>query len=125
MARDLLEPQPANRFFPEWVRSLVRTPPRPPSSCLPPFFLSANPVAATVICPRCHAVVAWTDQEWNAAEQVCVGCSPSWTTPPAVGGVAAVGGWVDTTTLQKVYQVADADTMESVVLQPKRLWKLG
>ena len=39
--------------------------------------------------------------------------------------VAAVGGWVDTTTLQKVYQVADADTMESVVLQPKRLRKLG
>ncbi len=40
-------------------------------------------------------------------------------------GVAAMGGWVDTTTLQKVYQVADADTMESVVLQPKRLRKLG
>ena len=39
--------------------------------------------------------------------------------------VAAVGGWVDTTTLQKVYQVADADTMESVVLQPKLLRKLG
>ena len=39
--------------------------------------------------------------------------------------VAAVGGWVDTTTLQKVYQAADAETMEAVVLQPKRLRKLG
>ena len=38
--------------------------------------------------------------------------------------MAAVGGWVDTTTLQKVYQVADADTMEPMVLQPKRLRKL-
>lgn len=39
--------------------------------------------------------------------------------------VAAVGGWVDTTTLQKCYQAADEDTMEAVVLQPKRLRKLG
>jgi hypothetical protein len=39
--------------------------------------------------------------------------------------VAAVGGWTDVTTLQKVYQVADAETMEAVVLQPKRLRKLG
>lgn len=35
--------------------------------------------------------------------------------------VAAVGGWVDTTTLQKCYQVADEETMEAVVLQPRRL----
>jgi integrase len=39
--------------------------------------------------------------------------------------VAAVGGWVDTATLQKCYQHADEETMESVVLQPKRLRKLG
>jgi integrase len=38
---------------------------------------------------------------------------------------AAVGGWTDLTTLQNVYQVADAETMEAVVLQPKRLRKLG
>jgi len=35
--------------------------------------------------------------------------------------VAAVGGWVDTTTLQKCYQMADDETMEAVVLQPRRL----
>ncbi len=34
---------------------------------------------------------------------------------------AAVGGWVDTTTLQKCYQAADEETMEAVVLQPRRL----
>jgi hypothetical protein len=38
---------------------------------------------------------------------------------------AAVGGWTDTQTLQKCYQVADDETMEAVVLQPKRLLKLG
>jgi integrase len=35
--------------------------------------------------------------------------------------VAAVGGWIDTTTLQKCYQMADEATMEAVVLQPRRL----
>jgi integrase len=35
--------------------------------------------------------------------------------------VAAVGGWVDTTTLQKCYQIVDEETMEAVVLQPHRL----
>jgi hypothetical protein len=35
--------------------------------------------------------------------------------------VAVVGGWIDTTTLQKCYQVADDETMEAVVLQPRRL----
>ena len=39
--------------------------------------------------------------------------------------VAAVGGWTDTQTLQKCYQVADEETMEAVVLQPRRLRKLG
>jgi integrase len=39
--------------------------------------------------------------------------------------VAAVGGWVDTTTLQKCYQVADEETMEAVVLQPRRLKRVG
>jgi integrase len=39
--------------------------------------------------------------------------------------VAAVGGWVDTATLQKCYQVADEETMEAVVLQPKRLQRMG
>lgn len=39
--------------------------------------------------------------------------------------VAAVGGWVDTTTLQRCYQQADDETMEAVVMQPKRLRKLG
>ncbi len=33
--------------------------------------------------------------------------------------VAAVGGWVDTTTLQRCYQAPDLETMESVVLQPR------
>lgn len=35
--------------------------------------------------------------------------------------VAAVGGWVDTATLQKCYQVPDEATMEAVVLQPRKL----
>jgi integrase len=35
--------------------------------------------------------------------------------------VAAVGGWVDTATLQKCYQIADEETMEAVLLQPRRL----
>jgi hypothetical protein len=39
--------------------------------------------------------------------------------------VAEVGGWRDVTTLQKVYQRPDAETMEAVVLQPKRLRKIG
>ena len=39
--------------------------------------------------------------------------------------LAAVGGWVDTTTLQKCYQVADEETMEAVVLQPRRLKRVG
>lgn len=39
--------------------------------------------------------------------------------------VAAVGGWVDTATLQKCYQVADEETMEAVVLQPRRTLRLG
>jgi hypothetical protein len=39
--------------------------------------------------------------------------------------VAAVGGWVDTTTLQRCYQVADEETIEAVVLQPKRLKRVG
>jgi integrase len=39
--------------------------------------------------------------------------------------VAAVGGWVDTTTLQKCYQVADEETMEAVVLQPRRLRQIA
>jgi integrase len=39
--------------------------------------------------------------------------------------VAAVGGWTDTQTLQKCYQVADEETMEAVVLQPRRLRRLG
>jgi hypothetical protein len=39
--------------------------------------------------------------------------------------VAEVGGWADTQTLQKCYQVADEETMEAVVLQPRRLRKLG
>ena len=39
--------------------------------------------------------------------------------------VAAVGGWVDTQTLQKCYQAADEDTMEAVLMQPRRLQRLG
>lgn len=35
--------------------------------------------------------------------------------------VAAVGGWVDTATLEKCYQVADAETMERVVMEPRRV----
>ncbi|MBA3319367.1 MAG: hypothetical protein H0T50_14930 [Gemmatimonadales bacterium] len=38
---------------------------------------------------------------------------------------AAVGGWTDLTTLQRVYQTADAETMEAVVMGSKRLRKLG
>jgi hypothetical protein len=30
-----------------------------------------------------------------------------------------VGGWVDTTTLQKCYQAPDLETMEAVVLNPR------
>ena len=43
----------------------------------------------------------------------------------SVRDVAAVGGWLDTATLQKCYQAADPETMEAVVMQPKRLLKLG
>lgn len=39
--------------------------------------------------------------------------------------VAAVGGWKDTATLLKCYMVADDETMEAVVSQPKRLRRLG
>jgi integrase len=39
--------------------------------------------------------------------------------------VAEVGGWADTQTLQKCYQIADEETMEAVVLQPRRLRRLG
>ena len=39
--------------------------------------------------------------------------------------VAAVGGWVDTQTLQKCYQIADDATMEAVLLKPRRLHMLG
>jgi integrase len=35
--------------------------------------------------------------------------------------VMAVGGWVDPTTLEKCYQVPDEETMEAVVLNPRRL----
>jgi hypothetical protein len=45
--------------------------------------------------------------------------------PLSLKDVAAVGGWIDTTTLQKCYQMADEETMEAVILQPKRLQKLG
>lgn len=38
--------------------------------------------------------------------------------------VAAVGGWIDTTTLQRVYQAPDLETMEAVVLQPKRVQRV-
>jgi integrase len=38
---------------------------------------------------------------------------------------AAVGGWTDTATLIKCYQAVDDATMEDVILQPKRLRKLG
>lgn len=41
-------------------------------------------MSGTIICPRCRTTVAWTDEEWNAAEQCCARCSPSWITPPAV-----------------------------------------
>lgn len=40
--------------------------------------------------------------------------------------VAAAGGWVETTTLQRCYIAADEETLEAVVLTPKRLGrKLG
>jgi hypothetical protein len=39
--------------------------------------------------------------------------------------VAAVGGWTDTQTLQKCTKFADEETMEAVMLQPKRLLRLG
>jgi integrase len=40
--------------------------------------------------------------------------------------VAAAGGWVETTTLQRCYIQADEETLETVVLTPKRLGrKLG
>lgn len=40
--------------------------------------------------------------------------------------VAAAGGWVETTTLQRCYIEADEETLEQVVLTPKRLGrKLG
>jgi integrase len=39
--------------------------------------------------------------------------------------VAAAGGWTDTQTLTKCYTVADPETMENVVMHPKRLLKLG
>jgi integrase len=39
--------------------------------------------------------------------------------------VAAVGGWTDTQTLQKCYQVADEETMEAVVMQARRLQLVG
>jgi hypothetical protein len=35
--------------------------------------------------------------------------------------VAAAGGWVETTTLQRCYISADEETLEAVVLTPKRL----
>ena len=39
--------------------------------------------------------------------------------------VAAAGGWVDTTTLQKCYQTADWETMEAVVSHPRRLKRVA
>jgi hypothetical protein len=39
--------------------------------------------------------------------------------------VAEVGGWTDVTTLQKVYQRPDDETMEAVMMQSKRLRRLG
>lgn len=40
--------------------------------------------------------------------------------------VAAAGGWVETTTLQRCYTASDEETLEAVVLTPKRLGrKLG
>jgi integrase len=38
--------------------------------------------------------------------------------------VAAVGGWVDTTTLQKCYQAPDLETMQAVVLEPRRVQRV-
>jgi hypothetical protein len=35
--------------------------------------------------------------------------------------VAAAGGWIETTTLQRCYISADEETLEAVVLTPKRL----
>lgn len=36
--------------------------------------------------------------------------------------VAAAGGWKDTATLERVYQHADPETMEAVVLGERNLW---
>jgi integrase len=38
--------------------------------------------------------------------------------------VAAVGGWVDTTTLQKCYQAPDRETMQEVILQPRAVLRV-
>jgi integrase len=35
--------------------------------------------------------------------------------------VAATGGWTDTSTLLRCYQMPDVDTMEQVVTQPRRI----
>jgi len=35
--------------------------------------------------------------------------------------VAAVGRWIDTTTLQKWYRTPDLETMQAVVLEPRRV----
>jgi len=35
--------------------------------------------------------------------------------------VAAVGRWIDTTTLQKCYRTPDLETMQAVVLEPRRV----
>lgn len=39
--------------------------------------------------------------------------------------VAAAGGWVETTTLQRCYISSDDETMETVVLEPRRLRRQG
>jgi hypothetical protein len=39
--------------------------------------------------------------------------------------VAAVGGWVDTTTLERCYQVADPETIERVVMEPRGVQRLA
>jgi hypothetical protein len=36
-----------------------------------------------------------------------------------------VGGWVDTTTLERCYQVADPETMERVVMEPRAVQRLA
>jgi len=35
--------------------------------------------------------------------------------------VAAVGGWIDTTTPQRCYQIEDLETMEAVLMNPRPL----